>query len=281
MGGYTLTKILWKDIYDRSVQELKSSHLADGALFGTVASLAQRYQVSTITARRVLSELANAGLVKNVPHRGSIVVRNVARPKIPFYFLPPELLRENSVSYAETQRGLFTAAAARNMNLQTITLDNLVELGSQTQPGILFSIWNSRQIPSEAISCFCPQQIFPIFMGCHRYIPERGICIGNDAFDALYRMVGQFAKEGCKRIAYLGACSDSRFGPRFAGYLQGLKDNALPFELPMLFHAIGLTQMPPSELLKWIEDHHFDAVCTPGTEFSIRFMQILENANST
>jgi DNA-binding LacI/PurR family transcriptional regulator len=276
-----LAKILWKDIYERSVQELETSRLPNGALFGTVASLAKRYQVSAITARRVLSELANAGFVKNVPRVGSIVVRNAARLEIPCYFLPPELLRENPVSYAEIQRGLFTAAAAQNMRLQTITLDNLVELGTQTQPGILFSIWDSQHVPSEAISCFCPRHIFPIFMGCHRYTPERGICIGNDAFDALYRMVGQFAKEGCKHIAYLGASSESCFGPRFAGYLQGLKDNSLPFELHMLFQVIDIAQISPNEVLKWIEDHQFDAVCTPGTQFSIRLKQILENGNSS
>ena len=73
------TVSLWKNIFDKELANLQTGKRKAGEVFATVESLAAAYHVSDITARRVLSELAKAGAVRNIPRKGSVVAGNALR----------------------------------------------------------------------------------------------------------------------------------------------------------------------------------------------------------
>ena len=289
-----MSQALWQKILEESVKELQGPAFSAGDQFGTVESLSRRYNVSAITARRVLSELASAGYVKNIPRRGSVVVSRGASPcPIRFCFLPPDRLQLNPVPYALKQQGLFTAAVTHGIQLEIVSLDQLPELGANGRPVILFSLWNSMHIPTQVFFLTLRDNVFPVSIGTHPEHCVRGIQISYDSVQTMQRMVDNFVAANSTRIAYLGPCTDACFGPRFQGYVSGLAANGIPFQLPLVFNANNLNcqhvfsraddllLLHPNELLTWLDDVRPDAICTPGTEYANLLVQIMEENGSS
>ena len=97
----------WKAIFDELSAELAS--LPYGSDFLTIGQICQRFEVSQITAIRVLNELAALNLIEKIPGRGS-VVRRICLPMF-FRTLQP----------ANARHDLFTFDSASSRRMEGIT----------------------------------------------------------------------------------------------------------------------------------------------------------------
>ncbi len=92
-------KTLYKKIYREILQAIESKSLGPGDALGSETEIAARFQVSRITSKRALDELAKDGYIVRQPGRGNYVKRATGDPSEPLEGLVAIIMPGLSPSY--------------------------------------------------------------------------------------------------------------------------------------------------------------------------------------
>lgn len=217
----------WKAIYDQLRAEVPNYDY--GSRFYTIADICEKFDVSAITARRVLTELQDDGLVEKIPRRGT-VIRHVPRTLSirmivpseakPTYFTDgPVIMRSFAGITSEVQR--------REVNFASIPEARVVEMYESGDDGVGFIVPSKvRRATMEVLR--------------HRKLPFVYLDVMNATRDASMATIdreaaGYMATKhllalGHRRIAWVtGAVASGHFRQRLKGYRRALKEAGIAF----------------------------------------------------
>lgn len=220
----------WKAIFDELSAELVS--LPYGSDFFTIGQLCQRFEVSQITAIRVLNELAALNLIEKIPGRGS-VVRRISLPMF-FRTLQPANVRHDLFTFdsASSRRMEGITAQTRSMGIDhgVMSETHLASLFPRQagEPHFGFLLmgpvsWKTRQylrkhdIPHVLVDP----------LNQYKNTPHARI----DRWQAGYLATKHLLELGHRRIAWItGPISMLNFRQRLSGYRQALKEAGIGFD---------------------------------------------------
>ena len=256
---------LWQQIYSELDTRLSVGNYAEGDLFATVGSVAEKFGVSNITASRALQELSKSGRVKNVPHKGCVVSSQPL--DIDVYFVPAEQVEQSSIPLAKEQKGIFSEAASLGMDIKTIAYDDLLKL-PKTRRGVVLFLNYANLIPTEALISMLPSNLFPIVIGSYSEYSAmtRGVFMCCDFCEFGRQIVHRFYDAGCRRIGYFGKCYGDCFFPRFEGYMAGIRECGLEFSISDVFSISEDGLQKEDMVAPWFASGRFDAVFTSNIE---------------
>jgi len=253
-----MTIPLWKKIFDAELQNLRSGRYAQGAVFATVDSLSKSRQCSNITARRVLSELAKAGVVKNVPRLGSVVdFRSRFRTRV--FLLSPQRMDEPAVSLAVTRcmQSVFVKAAALKIEVTPVNLDDLLKYRGRERAFVIIH-YSANRMGAEALLPLLPENLIPVCISAPGKM-VRGIAVGCDSGAMTEALFQQLWELGARRIGYFGTTAAPWFLPRFEAYSRCLKEKEIA--LTSEFLATNRQFLNDEKLLRqFVADNRLDAL---------------------
>ncbi len=266
--------ILWKTIFEAELAKLRNGNSKPGEVFATVQSMATEHNVSEITARRVLSELAKTGVVKNVPRRGSVVSDKNFPAKV--FLLSPEklIIPEFALAVSKNLKGIFEEAIHAGIEILPVSLDFVLHYNEKAPAFVLYN-YSSNKLGTEIFLPMLPEPLIPIGINAPEK-PERGIAIGSDSRAMMEALVKHMIASGRTRISYAGATAAPWFQSRFDGYISTLKENNLEFRLDWLMASDeDLNGITPERVLKDRGAEKFDAVCCAGLNSGRRMLEFL------
>lgn len=218
----------WKVIHDRLVQELPE--FTYGSNFYTLDQICEKYDVSLITARRVLDELASQGLVEKIRKRGT-VARGISQ-KLAVYMVQPSYARTDYFSYNAIIRrqmaGVEEYARDHNITFHTISDSHLSSIFFQEDEKAGFIL---PQLTSIATIDFMSEQKWPFVLldpisgwqGLpHARVNRRSVG---------YKATKFLLQHGHRRIAHvLGLLSERNSRDRLKGYKAALAKSNIRFD---------------------------------------------------
>lgn len=236
----------WKAIFDELQVELAS--MAYGSDFHTIGQLCQRFDVSQITAIRVLNELAALNLIEKIPGRGS-VVRRINRPML-FRSIFPADTNKNLFSFdsASSRRmdGIFATTRRLGIDHGVMSEAHLASLFPRQASEPLFGFLlmgsvsrttrkflTTHQIPFVQVDPFASDTRLP-----HACVDRR---------QAGYVAAKHLLELGHRRIAWItGPVSMRNFRQRLAGYRDALREHGLSFDWSLVkeVDSLGLVEDP-------------------------------------
>lgn len=227
----------WKSIHDQLLRELPSYEY--GSNFYTIADICRKFEVSIITARRVLDELAAAGLVEKIRKRGTVVRR--MQKAISIRLVVSKGMRVGPESFSVTiQRqlaGLSQQAREKNIDFDTISESHLElvfgrqshDIGLLLRPGVsarTIEFIRTRNIP----------HVFLDPIENYRGLPHARA----DRRKAGYLAAQHLISLGHRRIAYmLGSISQRNFRARLLGYRAALQEAGIKFDWALIKETDG------------------------------------------
>lgn len=230
----TRTTSLWKTVYDKLHAELTSCEY--GSDFYTAAQVCKKFDVSQITAIRVLNELARSHLIEKIPGKGS-VVRRISKPIIMRMLLPANTQHDLlSFDYSSSRRFEGVAAAAREQGIDFSVLSekHLSNLfprqNDEPQFGFLLLHQVSRQTRKFLRSHGLP---FVLVDPLEHYKgwPHARV----DRIRAGYLATRHLLEQGHRRIAWITAPITNRnFRQRVIGYRQALAESDIKFDWSLI-----------------------------------------------
>lgn len=192
--------------------------------------LAEKYKISYLTVRKIISELEEKGLVKRYKGKGTFVVGIPGKDKIPLCIIsnnPGSLSKEeNPINWfvaADTLKGILEACEEFEF-LPDLKFNEEKGIPSSNKNPviILTSIWSPediKKLEKEKIPYVVvnpPEGCYP----CHRIVCD-------DSYGT-YLATTHLIKLGYKKIAYLGPEQNNpRFSPRYQGFLSALSEHGL------------------------------------------------------
>ena len=256
---------LWFRIYKELEKGFENGDYPDGALFATVGSVMEKYGVSAITASRALKELTKGGRLRNVPHKGCVVIGRQRMPKI--FLVPPEQLQETALQHADEQKGLFSEAALHGVNVETLSVEDIWKVPKESSGIVIFHHY-ANFVPTEALVEMLPAHLVPLCMGAYgsQSAYGRGIYLYCDYQRMGLEVIQRFAQQGCGRIGYFGKCFGDCFFPRFKGYMDGLRACGIPFLGTDFFNVDEDGLFDKSKALAWQAAGRFDALYVSNIE---------------
>ena len=264
---------IWKRIFDEEVRKLHDGEYPAGKPFSSVNALAEKYQVSTATSRRVLAELARAGAVRNVPRRGSIVIA-APQKTIPIYLLSPQELGlpRDALAVSKCVKGLFEEAALSKIDIAPVSLDFLLGY-RQPAPCVMICHHSANLLSVEAMFDLLPENVFPIVMGAPGRL-KRGVSITGSAGKMTSELCRELKSRNCGRIGYCGRTGKDYFLVRFESYLDHLRSEGIAF-VPELFLSGDEWHHDDSLVRDYVARGALDAVFCAGAEDAADMAQAL------
>lgn len=227
----------WKSIHDQLLLELPTYEY--GSNFYTIADICKKFDVSIITARRVLDELAAQGLVEKIRKRGTVVRRLQKATAI--RLVVSKGMRVGPESFSVTiQRqlaGLTQFAREKNIDFDTISETHLElvfarkshDIGLLLRPGVTarsIEFIRTRNIPYVLLD---PADNY-------RGQPHARA----DRRKAGYMAASHLISLGHRRIAYmLGSISQRNFRSRLLGYRAALQEAGIKFDWALIKETDG------------------------------------------
>ncbi len=224
-------KCLWEKVTSELVAHIESNDLKSGANFFSADEISKRFNISNITSRRALSELASMNLIEKSRGRGCIIKKKHSIETI--FILAgdniPEVASLQSFVYSELYKGILEESRQHNINTKVISppfFDNFPKDSTidlillQNFPTHLEKI-AERLVNDININCVC----------CHALKPIKGITtVRSDLGKGAYDAVSHIIQKGHKNIAFIGGGTACWTASRFDGYYQALKDNGIDFD---------------------------------------------------
>ena len=260
------TVSLWKNIFDKELANLQTGKRKAGEVFATVESLAAAYHVSDITARRVLSELAKAGAVRNIPRKGSVVAEKCS--PLPVFLLSPEPLsgEEAALIVAKNLKGVFEEAAKAALEIQPVSMDFLLHYSGSAKAFAIYHYSCCRLNP-EILLSMLPESILPIGLNCPG-IPIRGIGFGSDSNAMVETAMNYLYSHNCRRIVYLGLTAKPWFYSRFETYRRMQADHGVEISSDLLLTRFpDLSKRGRNDLLTHLETARIDGIFAPEAKW--------------
>lgn len=224
---------LWNAIYSLEKQAILDGHYSVGGLFCTIDSLAAKHGVSAITARRVLSLLAEDGLVRNIRHKGSIVIRRERERRF-FLIMPNEATSITQRTIHVTHhlmKGVYDGARLHKMDIQLANEDFLSVPESKGEAFVC--LYSYLRCSMEHLAALSLTRKIVLLHPPHAY---SGIFTTRcDLAAGIGFSVARAALKGHTRIAFLGPDPKSMwFQQRYLGYVNKLTELNLELNVEMV-----------------------------------------------
>lgn len=228
----------WKVIFDQVQGEL--SNFAYGSPFYSIADICDKFNVSRITAIRVLNELAARNLIEKLPSKGN-VVRLVSQAVSIRLIIPSGLRRDYATIDPVDRRlveGIYAAARTGTCDFDTIRENHLQDLFPRL--GSTFGFLVPRLV-SRATREFLKAHQLPYVLvdPFEHYKTSNHARV--DRIAAGYLATRHLLDLGHRRIAWItGVTSLPNFRDRLKGYRNALREAQIPFKWSYIVETIGL-----------------------------------------
>lgn len=233
----------WKEIYDELLKLLPG--YSYGSNFFTIAEICEKYDVSHITGRRVLTELEQQGLVEKIRKRGTVVRRQ--DQKAAAYLVIPSHARSDYASYNLLMRrmvgSLTVAAQEHNVEFEIIQEAYVESIFKRKKGNVGFIL--PSLISEQSLEFFGRKQLPYVLMtpGDHW---EGHPHVRNHTFSIGYDATTYLLNKGHRRIAYvLGPLSQRHFRDRIKGYKAALRAAKVPFKWELVRETIPREPVSP------------------------------------
>ena len=228
----------WRQI----TQDLSSrmGRFTFGQRFYTLAEICEKYDVSQITARRVLKELQNAGKVGKIGNGGT-VVKNISLPCVIHFVMPYSLSAVPISSQAVIIRlyaGVFSSAKALNVKCFPVVEDHLTALSFDPKEKHGFLIHPSRR---ESTLGFLRKNKYPFVFLHSPLAPKNGSPVVTvDRKQGGYLATRHLLSLGHKRIGFIsGSFEFASFQERWKGYRKALKEWQIEYDPRLIMKTPG------------------------------------------
>jgi DNA-binding LacI/PurR family transcriptional regulator len=218
----------WKVIRDELYAQLPG--YAYGSSFLTEDEICRRYDVSRITAKRVLDELQAEGLVEKIRKRGTVVRRVPQTSRVRIVIPSSVHANHHTASVVMRRRlaGITRYAQKHHVDFDTLQeshLEMLLSRGHQ-DIGLLLPHQVTRQTTQFVASRQLPHVFLDPIQGWRRLLHVR-----VDRREAGRLAASHLIGLGHRRIGFLlGAISQRNFRDRLLGYRVALRDAGLKFD---------------------------------------------------
>jgi DNA-binding LacI/PurR family transcriptional regulator len=210
-----------------------------GGRFYSIAEICERYQVSAITARRVLTEMQNEGLVEKIRSRGTVVRRLSSAASV--RLITPSGARPDyqtaSVVMRRQLAGIAEYARSRQIDFDTISEAHLAIIFARAHDSYGFLVAPGV---SHETTDFLHGRGLP-FVLLNPIRGWKGRCHARpDRFKAGYVAAHFLMGQGHQRIGYiLGSIAQRNFRDRLSGYRLAHKENRLRFDWELVHETDG------------------------------------------
>lgn len=240
------TQPLYRQVTRQLREQIVSGELAPGDRIGTHRDLAERFEVSIITIRHALSELASDGLIYSRVGRGTFVARTARlQPtvsehrvlglvlqdiKSPFFSLIVESIEERAY---EAGYSLMLSTVGDQMRKEVRQIEHFRSMGVDGL--IIASMQPDHQVTPTI------RQIhdsgFPYVMVSYVDDPSFYF-VGSDHERGAFLATRHLLDQDRRRIAYVGAEPDNRLSiVRQRGYEEALRQAGLELTSDLIFRS--------------------------------------------
>lgn len=240
---------VWKKIYSELLSEISKYEF--GEVFYTVEDICKKYNVSTITAIRVLSELEREGLVQKIKKKGTIV-KNI-KQKIDIKLILPEgaLLYKilSNPRSMEIYSGITSKAEKSGFSFATVSEKYLLQIFSKFPDHTGFVMLTEL---SPFMKNFLKEKKEIPFVLLNPPAPEKNcITIRVDRKKSTYILTNYLISIGHTRIGFInGPATSLWFLPRLEGYIQALQDNGIEYDTALVKETEGDDTLKDEEKLE-------------------------------
>ncbi len=227
----------WKTIVEELRVEIPNHRY--GGRFYSIAEICERYQVSAITARRVLTEMQSEGLVEKIRSRGTVVRRLSTAASV--RLVMPSGARPDyqttSVVMRRQLAGITDFARAKQIDFDTISEAHLAIVFARGHDSYGFLV--APGVSHETLD-FLRRRGLP-FVLVNPISGWKGICHSRpDRVQAGYVAAKFLIELGHRRIGYiLGSISQRNFRDRLVGYRAAHKESKLRFDWELIRETDG------------------------------------------
>jgi DNA-binding LacI/PurR family transcriptional regulator len=227
----------WKTIVDALRAEIPNHRY--GGRFYSIAEICERYEVSAITARRVLTEMQTEGLVEKIRSRGTVVRRLSSAVSV--RLVMPSGARPDyqttSVVMRRQLAGITEFAKAKQIDFDTISEAHLAIVFARGHDAYGFLV--APGVSHETLD-FLSGRGLP-FVLLNPISGWKGRCHARpDRVQAGYVAAEFLMGLGHRRIGYiLGSISQRNFRDRLIGYRAAHKDSKLRFDWELVRETDG------------------------------------------
>ncbi|MHC4874588.1 MAG: LacI family DNA-binding transcriptional regulator, partial [Planctomycetota bacterium] len=225
---------LWFSIYEEQKKKIMDGDFNKGDKFHTAKDLADEFDISMTTSRRVLDELAKDGLIVGVPRVGAVIKRNLV-PRKAYLVIPEsnEAFSRNSNSSiisAEIMIAISKEAAAADVELNVVSENFLKEVDKEEHNYILIPfdplLGNIEEFVQSSNST-------AVLISPPRFV-KGAYCVRSDLQKGAYIATKHLIEKGHTKIAHLMVSSPQWQESRFEGYMEALKDSGIPLSLGLV-----------------------------------------------
>lgn len=222
---------LWEKVRNELLREIEQA--APGEKIGTLREITGRFQVSGITARRALEELARAGRVEKIPGRGTIVRAGPSGPRLEHIVVLLQVSRDRIFSPSTllgVTQGVLAEAAARGIAVDFFPAGDFPAT-VPVPPGRRAGCLVFQRLEAPAYSRFLRAHGCPVLF---LHPPERlagESSVRVDIRHGSYLATSHLAARGHRRIALMTSLlTEPYYFPRFRGYQKALREAGLKFD---------------------------------------------------
>lgn len=227
----------WKTIHTQLRSEL--SGYAYGSAFYSIADICRKFEVSKITAIRVLDELAAEGLLEKIRGKGNVVRKLTQTASV--RLIVSSTLRQGLLSLEPVSRrlyqGLQLASERVGVDLDTLSESHLPRLFPRQNQSFGFLVF--RGVGHKAQRFLRKHQLPHVYLDpLEQY---KGItCARVDRVRSGYIATRHLLDRGHKRIAWItGPTNQRNFRDRLKGYRDALHEAGLGFKWSLIQTSDG------------------------------------------
>lgn len=225
---------LWFTIYEEQKQKILDGDFTKGDKFHTAKDLADEYDISMTTSRRVLDELAKDGLIVGVPRVGAVIKRNLVPRKA--YLVIPESSdafarnSNSSIVSAEIMIAISKEAAAADVELNVVSENFLKEVDKEEHNYILIPF---DPILGDIEEFVKSSNSTVVLISPPRFV-KGAYCVRSDLKKGAFLATKHLIEKGHTKIGHLMVSSPQWQESRFEGYMEALKDSGIPLSLGLV-----------------------------------------------
>jgi len=228
----------WQEIREQLRAELPAFDY--GSRFYTITDICAKFEVSTITARRVLTEMQNEGLVEKIQRRGT-VVRQVSRALRIRMLLAAKVRPEQHTLnpiYRRLIAGATQAAERQRADFDLISESNLETLFSRRDD--VFGFLLPIGIASRSVDFLRERNLPFVFLDPQTTWAGLPHARAN-RIRAGYIATRHLLDLGHRRIAFIiGPISRRNFRDRLNGYRKALREAGIRFDWGLIEETSAL-----------------------------------------
>lgn len=229
---------LYKRIYQEILQAIQSDQLHPGDALGSELEIATRFEVSRITSKRALDELAKAGYIVRQPGRGNYVQERPAIPRTPakqglIAIIMPELSPSYgvrllaSLHYGLRQAG-FDVLLGLSHGDQEGESEEIQRLRAQGAQGFIIFPVNGEYHNAQILRLHLDRVPLVLVDKPLSRIPVSAVWSENE--QAAWTATRWLLEQGHRTVAFLSppTAHTETLEQRYAGYERALREAGIP-----------------------------------------------------